>query len=137
MIDAESLAYQDIKDVLEIFNTFSYVCLILLFVTLLIYEILEKKYNIALLKSFGFNDVYIQNILILNFGLIVLLSFSISTLVIKFIDIISQYLLEIKDFFNLNLVLNNFCIILFLLTLVSFSSILVIKKISIIKILKN
>lgn len=135
--DVETLTYQDIIDFLNVFSIFCYICLILLYIFLSFSNILEKKYNIALLKVFGYSNIFIQNILSLNFIYILLISFSISIILIKGTDLFLLYIFGIKSFWSFNIIFNNFITMLFLLIIILFFSLLKIKRISIIKLLKN
>lgn len=132
----ESQTYQDILNILNGFITICYVVLIVIYLILLYSTIKEKEYSIALLKSLGYSYYLILVILLCNFINIMLLSACISLCFIKVIDILLIEF-QINNFLNLNIILWNFIIMLLTLILILISSLQKIKKINIIKLIKN
>lgn len=133
----EKQTYQDIINVLGFFASLCYLFLLFVYFALLLVNIVEKKYNIALLKTFGYSNIFILNILLLIFIIISLCSFIISILIIKLVDLLLMYIFDIKNFWNSIVIIKNFYMIFMILLLTIFFSMNKIREISIIKLLKN
>lgn len=133
----ESSTYKDINRFLKCFYVFNCIFFILLFASLLFYNIFENKYNIALLKTFGYSNNFIKNIFLLLFALILIISYLICSMGISVLSAILFQIFKIKDFLNFNIIITNFFVMYCIITLIIFLSLFKINKISIIKLLKN
>lgn len=133
---SEMCTYQEISKILNNFSMFCYIILIFVLVFLLFSNVIEKKYSIALLKTFGYSNTVILIIILITFMFILLISFSIAIFIIKCIDILLLYYFKIKHFLNIDIIIKNFCIILISLVTAVYFTFIKISKLNIIKLLR-
>lgn len=132
----ELLIYKDILFSLNFFFIIIYSILILCFFVILILNITEKKYSIALLKNFGYSNYSILKIILFEHFFFIIIIYILNILFFQ----ITSYCLSffrILNFLNIYIIMKNFFIMVILLMLASLFLILKIKKISLIKLLKN
>lgn len=133
----ELLIYTDIYKIFIEFSKLCYIFLIIIIFILLVLNISEKKYNIALMKTLGYSNNFIASIIIIIFTLLLLFSLLISGILIKVIDLLLRIILNLKEFYNLSLIMKN-GIVIFIILLWSIIIIIIqVKKINIINLLKN
>lgn len=132
----ELLTYKDILFSLNFFFLVTYFILILCFFVILILNITEKRYSIALLKNFGYSNYSILKIILFEhlFFIIIIYVFNI-----LFFKIASCFLslFGILNFFDIYIIIKNLFVMVILLISASLFLILKIKQISLIKLLKN
>lgn len=132
----ELLTYKDILFNLNFFFLVSYFILILCFFVILILNITEKKYSIALLKNFGYSNYNILRIVLFEHLFFIIIIYISCTLCFKLISCVLTRL-GILNFFDICTIIKNFFIMIMLLISTSLILIFKIKQISLIKLLKN
>ncbi len=133
----EVQTYKDINNILRGFFLLCYITLLLMFLFLLFSNIAEKSYSIALLKTFGYSNIFILILILSYFIFILLFSLIISTITIGFINLLFISLLDIKNLFDFIIIMKNFFAILLMLVLVVTLIYIKIKRITIIKMIKD
>lgn len=133
----EIKVYQDVNVFLENFLYISYFFLIIVLLIILLFNISEKKYNIALLKSIGYSEKKIINSILHSYIIIFSVSFLISIFIFKIVDIILLYIFKISYFFNILILTKNLLICYIILLLSCVIMFCKIFRISLIKLLKS
>lgn len=131
----ELQTYQTIKKILILFNV---ICLSVILVILLIImmtNIIEKKYSIALLKSQGFSNLMISNVILIMFGSIQVFSYCLSFVSIHVLNLLLYKLLGIKILLY-SLIIKNFIVTFILFFSTTIIVLRKIKNINIINLLK-
>lgn len=135
--ERELLIYKDINKVFIGFSKVCYLFLVIIIFILIILNISEKKYNIALMKTVGYSNKFIANVIFLIFSIIFIFSLLISIIVINGIDLFLEKWLNLNEFYNLNIIMKNGSIIFVELFISIIIIIFQVKRINIIKLLKN
>ncbi len=131
----ELLTYKDILLNLNLFFTIIYIILFFCFFSILVLNIIEKKYDIALLKHFGYSNYKILKILIFEYLFLILVIYGITAFLFGIISCI-LFILEKICFFDIYVFIKNLMLTVSLLILICMFLILKIRKISLIKLLK-
>lgn len=132
----ELLTYQDVLLNLNFFFAITYLILVFCLSLILVLNIVEKKYNISLLKNFGYSNYKILKILIFEHLFFLTMIYAINLFIFKITSHIIFSLTNIH-FFNISIIVKNFFIMVGLLVLISGFLIFKIRKICLIKLLKN
>lgn len=132
----ELLTYQDILLNLNFFFIMTYLILAFCLFSILVFNIVEKKYNIALLKNFGYSNSSILKILIFEHLFFIIMIYCINIIIFEIISYILFSLTNIH-FLDISIIVKNFLIMIGLLVLISGFLIFKIRKISLVKLLKN
>ena len=120
-------------------NIFNYVCIVILIILLFLFiliSIIDSKYNIALLKTYGFNNIKILLCLFLISIIIIFISFFISIIITFILNYLIKIFFEIHLYDNLIVLLKNLIFIFIINIIENILSFFIISKINIIKLLK-
>lgn len=136
-LKSEKETYKDIDNILNIFFLICYILLLMIFLILIFSNIVDNKYNIALLKVFGLNDTRISLFLLLNFIIIFLISFLLSSVGIIIANRLMIFIFKIKTFLKIYLLIRNLSLMILIIVSIVIISQLKLKNINIINLLKE
>lgn len=135
--DNELHMYKSINNVLRLFSIVCYALLTLIFILILFNNVVDNIYDIALLKSFGFNYKIICFAIMIKYYRKLIVSFFSSSFLFLIINIILKVFLKKSFLFNIKILIFNYLYIsiFFLITIIVIVK--KVKKISIVKLLKT